>query len=80
MTHCSPLGEAAARMKEVEDLDEAVVASELEHAFGENPTAFDGEKHLASLDGENTLSEGGSDNENSRIYYFGSSTITITSG
>jgi hypothetical protein len=59
-------------------MDEAVVAVELEHAFGENPAASDGETCLASLDAEDTLSEGGSNNENLRTYYFGQSTITIS--
>jgi hypothetical protein len=78
MAHSSPLGEAVASMTEVEDIDEGVVAAELEHAFRENPVASDGEKCLASLNTGDTLSEGGSDNENSRTYYFGSSTITIS--
>jgi hypothetical protein len=70
MAHCSPLGEAAAGVAEVENIDE-------EHAFGENPVASDGEKCLASPDAEHTLSKSGSDNENSLTYYFGSSTITV---
>jgi hypothetical protein len=37
----------------------------LERAFGENPASSDGEKRLVSPDVEDTLSEGGSDNENS---------------
>jgi hypothetical protein len=64
-------------MTEVENIDEAVVAAELEPAFEENPAASNGEKHLVSPDTEDTLSEGGLDNENSRTYYFGSLTITI---
>jgi hypothetical protein len=44
---------------------------------GENPTASDGEDHLASPDAEDALSEGGSGNENSLTYYFRSSTITV---
>jgi hypothetical protein len=45
--------------------------------FRENHVTSDGEKPLASPDVEDSLSEGGSDNENSRTYYFRSSTITI---
>jgi hypothetical protein len=77
MAHCSPLGEAAATAVEVENIDKAAVAAELERAFGENPAASDGEKCLASPDVGDTLSEGVSDNENSWTYYFGSSTITV---
>jgi hypothetical protein len=62
---CSPLGEAAASMTEVENIDEVVAAAELERAFGENPAASDGEKRPASSDIEDTLSEVDSDNENS---------------
>jgi hypothetical protein len=54
-----------------------VVAAELERALGENPASSDGEKRLVSPDVEDTLSEGGSDNENSWTYYFGLSTITV---
>jgi hypothetical protein len=61
----------------VENMDEAVVATEPQRAFRENPTISDGEKHLASPAAEDTLSEGGSDGENSQTYYFGPSTITI---
>jgi hypothetical protein len=49
MAHCSPLDEAAAGMTEVEDIEEVVVATELDHAFGENLAASDGEKRLTSL-------------------------------
>jgi hypothetical protein len=49
MARCSPLGEAAAGMTEVEDIEEVVVATELDHAFGENIAASDGEKRLTSL-------------------------------
>jgi hypothetical protein len=62
----------------VEDKDKVVVAAELEHEFRENPTASNGEKCLVSLDAEDTLSDGGSDNENSQTYYLRSSTITST--
>jgi hypothetical protein len=39
MARCSPLDEAAAVMGEVENMDEGVVAAELEHAFRENLAA-----------------------------------------
>jgi hypothetical protein len=77
MACCSPLDEAAAGMAEVENMDEIVVAAELERAFGENPTISNVEWCPVSPDAEDTLSEGGSGNENSRAYYFGSSTITV---
>jgi PKD repeat protein len=77
MACCSPLDEAAIGMAEVENMDEAIIAVELEHAFEENPVASNVERHPVSSDTEDTLSEGGSGNENSWTYYFGSSTITI---
>jgi hypothetical protein len=77
MACCSPFGEAAAGMMEVENMDEVVVTTELEHEFGENPATTNGERHTVSPGAEDTLSEGGLGNENSRTYYFGSSTITI---
>jgi hypothetical protein len=77
MAHCSPLGEAVAGVAGVKNIDEAVIVAKLEWAFGENPTASDGEKCLASPDAEDILSEGGSESENSWTYYFGSSVITV---
>jgi hypothetical protein len=77
MARYSPLDEAATGMAEVENMHEAVVATELEHAFGENPAASNVERCPVGSDGEATLSEGGSGKENSRTYYFGSSTITV---
>jgi hypothetical protein len=77
MARCSLLAEAVVGAAEVENMDEAVVAAELERAFGEDCATSDGEKGLASPATEETLSEGGSDGENSRMYYFGSSTITM---
>jgi hypothetical protein len=77
MACCSPLDEAAATMVEVENMDEAVVAAELERAFGENPAASNVEQCSAGLDVEDTLSDSGSGNENSQTYYFGSSTIIV---
>jgi hypothetical protein len=63
MARCRPLGEAAAGMEEVVNIDKVVVAAELEREFGENPVTSDGEKCLVSPDAEDTLSEGGSDGE-----------------
>jgi hypothetical protein len=40
MAHYSPLGEAATAVAEVENINEAAIATELECAFGENPTPF----------------------------------------
>jgi hypothetical protein len=48
MARYSPLGEAAATATEVENIDKAAIVIELEHAFGEDPTAFSGEKCIAS--------------------------------
>jgi hypothetical protein len=77
MARCSPLGEAAAAMTEVENMDVEVVAGELERAFMENPTTSDGEMRLLSPDAEDALSEGGLGNEDSWTYYFVLSTIII---
>jgi hypothetical protein len=44
----------------VENINEAVVAAELEWVFGENSATSNGEKRLASPDAEDILSEGGS--------------------
>jgi hypothetical protein len=74
---CSPLGKAAARVVEAEDIDEVVVAAELEQSFGENLVASDGERRPASPDAEDTLLAGGSDGESSRTYYFWLSAITV---
>jgi hypothetical protein len=77
MAHYSPLGKAAATTLEVENIINAAVAAELECAFGENLATFDGEERVASPGGDDILGEGVSDNEESRTYYFGLSTITI---
>jgi hypothetical protein len=77
MAHCSPLEKVVTGVVEVENIDEAVVADELERAFGENPTTSDGEKRLASPDAVDIMSEGFSMSENSRTYYFRSLTITV---
>jgi hypothetical protein len=53
---------------EVEDMDEAMVAAELERAFGEKYDASEGERHLAGSDADEALSEGGSNGENSWAY------------
>jgi hypothetical protein len=49
----------------------------LERAFEENHAASNVERCRAGPDSDDTLSEGGSGNENSRTCYFGSSTITV---
>jgi hypothetical protein len=77
MASCSPLGEVAANATEVENIDEVVVVAELEHVFGEDPAASDGEKCRARPDIEDTLKEGVSDDANSKTYYFGLSTISV---
>jgi hypothetical protein len=55
MARCSPLGEASSRVVEVEDMDEALVAAELERAFVENPVASEGERCPTGLDAEDAL-------------------------
>jgi hypothetical protein len=77
MVRCSPLGDAAATAAEVENIDEAAVATELEHAIGENPAISDGERYAASLDAKDNLNEGVSYNEKLWMCYFRSSTITV---
>jgi hypothetical protein len=77
MARCNPLDEAAAGMEEVESMDEAVVAVELERAFRENPATSNVEWRPASPDDEDTLGEGGSGNKNSWTYHFGLLTIII---
>jgi hypothetical protein len=70
MARCSPLGKVGANAMDKESIDKATVVAQLEHVFGENSTASDGVA-------EYTLSEGVSDNVNSKMYYFGSSTIML---
>jgi hypothetical protein len=77
MARCSPLHEDGGKMAKVENIDEVVVAAELERVFVENPAASDGEKRAVGSDAEDTLIEGGSGAEKLRTYYFGSLTITI---
>jgi hypothetical protein len=77
MAHCSPLGEfAAANEEEVEDpnvVDDPVeMAQEI---VGELAGASDGEGPALSV-GRADTSIGASDDENSRMYYIGLSTIT----
>jgi hypothetical protein len=44
----------------------------------ERPGASDGEGHISSLDaGDELFGEGAFNDENSRMYYFGSSAITV---
>jgi hypothetical protein len=62
MSHCSPLGKAAAAAAEVENMEETMVLAELERAFGENHVASDGERYVVSLNAEDDLDEGASDN------------------
>jgi hypothetical protein len=62
MSHCSPLGKAAAAAVEVENVEEITVSAELERAFGENPVASDGEGYAASLNTEDDLDECALDN------------------
>jgi hypothetical protein len=78
MSRCSPLGEAAAAVVEVENMEETMVSAELERAFGENPVASDGERYAASPNVEDDLDEGALDNVKLRMCYFGSLTITIS--
>jgi hypothetical protein len=77
MACCIPLDEATAGMVEVEDMSEAIVAAELERAFGENLATSNVERRLAGSDGKDTPSKGGSGNENSQTYHFRSSTIIV---
>jgi hypothetical protein len=77
MACCSLVGEAAAALAEMENMDDTKVAAELERAFEENPRASDGEKHPANRNGEDNLNEGVLDDEKWPLFYFGSSTIII---
>jgi hypothetical protein len=68
MAHCSPLVKATTSAAGVENMDEAMVAEELERSFGEYHVNSNGEKRLASPGDEDPLSEGGiSNGENLRI-------------
>jgi hypothetical protein len=42
MACCTPLDEAMTDAARVENVDEAVIAGELERVFGENPATSDG--------------------------------------
>jgi hypothetical protein len=71
VSHCSPLGEAAAAAVEMENMEETTVSTELEHAFGKNPAASDGERYVASPNTKDDMDEGASDNAKLRTCYFG---------
>jgi hypothetical protein len=71
MSHCSPLGEAATAAVEMENMEETMISTELEHAFGENPAASDGERYVASPNAKDDMDEGASDNVKLRTCYFG---------
>jgi hypothetical protein len=77
MSRCSPLGNAAAAAMEVKNMEETTISVELEHAFGENPAATDGERYVASPNAEDDLDEGASDNAKFQTCYFESLTITV---
>jgi hypothetical protein len=77
MSRCSSLGEATAAGAKAENVEEITVLAELESAFGENPTAFNGERYAASPNTEDNLGEGALDNAKPQTCYFGSSTITV---
>jgi hypothetical protein len=65
-------------MTEAEDVDKVASTAEVTQTTDENPIASDAEGCLSSLDAaEGSLDEGGSNDENSQTYYFGSSTITV---
>jgi hypothetical protein len=77
MSHCSPLGETVAAVVEEENMEEIMVSAELERAFRENPVTSDGERYGVSLNAEDDLDEGASDNAKLWTCYFGSSTIMV---
>jgi hypothetical protein len=77
MSRYSPLGKAATTAAEVDNMEEITVSTELEHAFGENPIAFNGERCAASPTAEDNLDEGASDKVKLRMCYFRSSTIMV---
>jgi hypothetical protein len=77
MSRCSPLSEATATAREVENMAEITVSAELEHKFGENPAASDDERYATSPNAEDDLDEGASDNVELQTCYFGSLTITV---
>jgi hypothetical protein len=78
MSRCSTLGEAAAAVVKVENMEEITVSAKLEHAFGENPVGSDGERYAVSPNTEDNLDECASDNAKLRTCYFRSSTITVS--
>jgi hypothetical protein len=70
ISHYGPLGGASVAVVQVENMDEASVAIELEHPFGENPAAFDGEKRAVSPDHEGIPIKGAPDNEDHAYVLF----------
>jgi hypothetical protein len=75
MARCSPLGETTANMTKAGDMDNVESTAEVTQIAGENPIASDTKGRISSPNAvEGSLDEGGSDDENSRTYYFGSST------
>jgi hypothetical protein len=77
MSHCSSLCEDVAAAAEAENVEEITISAELEHAFGENPAASDGERYAARPNAEDDLGKGASDSANPQTCYFGSSTIMV---
>jgi hypothetical protein len=79
MASCSPLSEVAtANATEVENVDRVVGMAKIVWIVSEKPATSDGEGHNSSLDAAgDSLGEGASNDENSRTYYFGSSTIAV---
>jgi hypothetical protein len=71
MAHYGPLGGASVAMVEVENMEKAAIAAELELAFGENPATSDGAKCAARPDDEDIPSEGAPDNEGLCMYISG---------
>jgi hypothetical protein len=81
MARCSPLSEiAGANVVEAKNLDVAEIPTEVARAVGggEVPEASDGEGRASSVGGIDDSTDGGaSDIENSWMYYFVVSTITL---
>jgi hypothetical protein len=79
MALCSPLSEAAANAVEVENVDKVAGVAVVTWTAGQNVATSNGEGRLLSLDAaDDSLDEGGSDDENSQTYYFRSSTIIVS--
>jgi hypothetical protein len=76
MTRCNLLSEVVAA--NAANVDRVADAAEMVRTIGERPGASDGGGHVSIPDvGDDSLGEGASDDENSRTYYFGLSTITV---